>query len=575
MSFISFLRTEGLVDARQAQTIEDSAKFDRKDLFIYFIANNPLGFDNPREQSSELLVRWGATIGVDFTEMVDTNRWECNKEIYSRAGGVNESITSLILPLRHSDTQEQIVVMTAPTDEAMIAKLKNWYAADAFKIGFCGQDMWDSLFQMYVQPLLMGQLAEQLAGDGSTDLGIDTKAQDSEARKFYRNLMNIGIEKRASDVHFKPYSTACTVSFRVDGDLTPYMDIQKGILEKISNLLKNDGHAAVRNPREAVDAKVRYSPSDGKEPDDAIDLRVSIIPSKMGPDISVRYLSNKLFTFDELGMAPDIIKTYQRLLELPSGMIIQVGPTGSGKSTTLYSGLAYIYKGLRNIMTAEDPVEILMDGITQIDVDNEESSPMKFSDALKASLRHDPDVIVVGELRDRETAELAVRASNTGHLVLTSLHTNDSIGAFERMINMGVNSYALGEVVAAVMGQRLVKRLCPYCKEPYQLNLRSQKARFYGLPDQDGEITLYKPKGCVHCDNVGYKGRLAINEILVVDSTLRDYIQRHEARKAYEEYLRSISFRTMYQDGLQKVIDGITSLEELKRFASDTIAFKG
>lgn len=576
MSFISFLKNSGILDNRQAQSLADKAGLARLDTFEYLlkigdVEGRKFGF----EELVKLLTDWGPEVNKTFVQVHDTKGWKVNCDVYKAAGGINERIVERILPLVQKSSGKHILVTTRPSDEGQLNQLDRWYAGVPYLIGVCSEEMWASLYKLYVQPLLIESMAGQLSSADAAGAKQNDVNKDSEARRFYRHLLNIGIEQGASDIHFIPTSTGCEVHFRIDGHNSHYTNIQKDVLDKICNILKNDGHVSVKNPREPIDGKVRYSPSDGKEEGDEIDLRISLIPSKAGPDLNVRYLSSRLFTFQELGMSEENIRLYKALLDLPSGMVVQVGPTGSGKSTTLYTGLAYIHESLRNVMTAEDPVEILFDGVTQIDVDNEPNSPLKFSDALKAALRHDPDVIVVGELRDKATAELAVRASNTGHLVLTSLHTNDSIGAFERLINMGVDSYSLGEVIAAVMGQRLVRRLCPHCKQAYEVGLKTSTARFYGLPNQEGSMTFYRPGGCIHCNNTGYKGRIAINEVLVVDSVIRNYIQKHEVRDVFETELRKRKFRTMYSDGLQKAMQGVTSLDELKKFAADTIAFKG
>lgn len=576
MSFVSYLKSSGILDNRQFQSLSDKAGLARMDTFEYLLKTGEIeGRKFELEELAKLLEGWGPEVNRTFVQVYDTKGWQVNRNVYKAAGGINERIVERILPLVQEHTGKNILITMRPSDEGLLNQLDRWYAGIPYLIGVCSEEMWQSLYKLYVQPLLIESMATVLSETSDAGTVQNAVNKDSEARRFYRHLLNIGIEQGASDVHFIPCSDRCEVHFRIDGENTHYTDIHKNVLSKLNIILQNDGHVSVKNPREPIDGKVRYSPSDGKVPGDEIDLRISIIPSKAGPDINVRYLSSRLFTFEQLGMSEDNIKMYKALLDLPSGMIVQVGPTGSGKSTTLYTGLAYVHESLRNVMTAEDPVEILMDGVTQIDVDNEPNSPLKFSDALKAALRHDPDVIVVGELRDKATAELAVRASNTGHLVLTSLHTNDSIGAFERLINMGVDPYSLGEVMVAVMGQRLVRRLCPHCKKAYEVGLKTMTARFYGLPNKEGSMTFYAPGGCIHCNNTGYKGRVAINEVLVIDSTIRNFIQKHEVREVFEQELRKRKFNTMYSDGLQKAIQGITSLDELKKFAADTIAFKG
>ena len=509
--------------------------------------------------------------GIPLTVFSDTKGYEPDLDHYGKIGGVSEDNKEQYLLLREVGAGRKFIVTTRPDDPSMRGYLKGHYSGEEFSYGICTPAIYQSLYSFYIEPLLVSKAANIVSLSNNALSALDA-AKDSEGRRLWRRLMNVGLDRHASDIHFIPMTKACRVLYRIDGTNVPYTEIPLDVMERIGNILKTEAKVQVKNPKDPIDGKARYSPSGSPEDPNALDIRLSIIPAKAGSDINIRYLPEKLYTFEEIGMTKENIARYKSLLKLPSGLIVQVGPTGSGKSTTLYAGLSHISHDNLNIITAEDPVEILMDGISQIDVDD---THLTFEMALKAMLRHDPDVIVVGELRDKATAELAVRAANTGHLVLTSLHTNDSIGAFERMINMGVDNYALGEVVAAVMGQRLVKRLCPHCKMPYKLKYNTPTAAFYGLHQEEGEGTFYRPRGCVHCKNTGYAGRVAINEILVVDSELRMAIQRHSVRRVFEEHLRRTGFRTMYRDGLQKAIEGITSLEELTPYASDAIAFKG
>lgn len=575
LDFFGYLRGVEALSLPNLNKLRDSASIRQSTVFreIYRTLGNSdeiISFPKLVECFTGAMQQNGERVVV----IENTNSYRLDEAVYAKLGGVSTKLAEKIIPLIDVRTDENILITNRPDDAGLMSKVQTAYDNRRYSYGICNRTIWASLYMFYVEPRLITKMATQISQDSDVSGNSMLATKDSEARRLYQTLINVGITRRASDVHFIPTSHNCIVQYRVDGHYRKYTDIPRDILEKICNILKNDGQMATNKPYEPVDGKVRYSPSNHEKPDDEVDLRVSIIPSKNGSDLNIRYLSDKLFTFEELGMTPSHIRNYKYLLNMPSGMIVQVGPTGSGKSTTLYAGLAYMHKSNRNILTAEDPVEILMDGITQIDVDGT-GKLLSFADALKASLRHDPDVVVVGELRDRETANLAVRASNTGHLVLTSLHTNDSIGAFERLINLGVDPYSLGEVLVAVMGQRLVRRLCPKCKEAYRLNLKSSQARLFHLPNEDGDMQFFRPVGCVHCNNSGYVGRIAVNEILVVTPEIRNLIQRHALRIDFEEALRKERFATMFDDGVSKAQAGITSLEELTAMAQDTIAFKG
>lgn len=576
MEFIEFRAKKRGLNQKEAQGISDNAGISKKTVFQYLCDSTEYTEDPSKlDELFGDVLEWLEGEGYRAECITESIGLTCETDVYSRLGGLGEKLSSVFMPFYRSANLEKLIITTKPDDVGLLEKLSATYGGRFFKVCVCNGGLWESLQDLYVRPFLLSQQAKKLSLESVDGTQVQDVREDSETRKLYRDLVNAGMARNASDIHFLPCSDTCQVLYRIDGVNHIYTEIPKNVLEKISNIIKVDAKIPNRSPREALDGKIRYSPSGGKVPNDAIDLRVSLIPAKAGMDISVRYLSSKLFTFEQLGMTQANIDQFIELLNLPSGMVVMVGPTGSGKSTTLYTGLAYIHNSLRNIMTAEDPVEILMDGISQFDVDSDEKSKFTFSDALKASLRHDPDVVVVGELRDADTAALAIRAANTGHLVLTSLHTNDSLSVFERLINLGVEPYSLGEVIAAVMSQRLVRRLCPVCKQAYEFDLSTDEAKKYGFKQEDKTITLYRPVGCVKCGNTGYHGRVAINEILRIDSKLRDFIQRHATRNSFEVELHNRHFRTMFHDGMEKVINGITSLDEMKCYANDSLSFKG
>ena len=579
MNLLNYLQKNEKITPHAASALRDEATKQKRSIYQHAyttIQKQPYGFDYAVLE--ETMLAEGADAGYPIVALNNTRGYSVVAKIYEAAGGASQALANLFIPIMEETTGKHICVTTRPDDTTFIDKLHNFYGDWSFEIGICSREIYKALLDLYATPLIISSSAKQMFGDQSNKRAGPT-SNDSAIRQLYHQIFKVGYDRRASDVHLIPCHDYAQIFYRIDGHNHHYTDIPIDTLFRIFNLLVSDSKAGNKNDQEIIDSKMEFSPSEGKIPDDRVDLRISIIPSKYGPDINVRYLSSRMFSFEELGMSAQHIALYQELLERPSGLIVQVGPTGSGKSTTLYTGLDYIHKSLRNIITIEDPVEIMMNGITQIDVQAKKTGQaVTFAEALKASLRHDPDVIVVGELRDAETAQHAIRAANTGHLVITSLHTNDSIGAFERLINLGIDPYSLGDVLVAVMGQRLVRRLCAHCREAYMMPMKSDVARMFKLPNMDTDLEFYNAVGCVHCNNVGYRGRVAINEILVIDKTLRDLIQQRAPRKEYEEYLlddRKVKFRSMYHDGLHKVFAGITSLEEMRAFALDTIAFKG
>lgn len=491
---------------------------------------------------------------------------------YRDLGGVEACVTAQVLCLVDTDDTVTFVTMR-PDDQALLHKIDRVMNGVPYSIAISTSFIYQSIMESDVAPLRIEALSTKIRDEGATGKEEQVEKRDSDARRLYTSILDLGIDRGASDIHIMPWGDATSkIYYRIDGVNYQLMEVPKEISERISNILMTDAGVQRRGDRTAADGKVRYTSYMRKEQKPR-DLRFSILPAMEGTDTNVRYLNNKKYSFEELGMTERNVQLYKDLLSRPQGLIVMVGPTGSGKSTTLYAGLQYVRSvSLRNIITVEDPVEITMDGITQVSTND--ASGLTFANVIRQFLRHDVDIGVVGEIRDEETAAEAVRAATTGHLIISSLHTNDSIGVFERLNRLGIDPYTLGDVLVAIMSQRLVRRLCPHCKEKYELDLKSSRARYFRLPEGEGTLPFYKAVGCEHCHNIGYSGRVAVNEILQIDGQTRHYIQMHEPRQKYETYLRSKGFVTMYADALQKAISGITSLEELEPMCADTLGFK-
>ena len=494
-----------------------------------------------------------------------------DRETADVLGGVNSCVQRGVIPLMSKDGYIKFMLTDRVDDDMLRNKIETLLSPMPVLFTVCTPAEWASVMSRMVGPeLIVSQAMQMKPQESQYD---QRSAKDSEAKQLYKSILNAGKTSRASDIHFIPQDNDCIILFRVDGIEEPYATIPKAASERIYNILCNDGGVQLgkMKPNTPISAKVRFKLSEevgGHE----IDLRVSVIPSIWGKDINIRYLSSNIRSMEEIGISSQHISTYKELLDAPHGMVIQVGPTGSGKSTTLYSGLQYQHQSWKNIITMEDPVEVIMPGITQVDVRRD--TELDYAEALKACMRHDPDVLVVGEIRDPATASDAVEAANTGHLVLTSLHTNDSIGVIERMITLGVEPASLGEVLLAVMSQRLVRRLCPYCKKKIRVNGRDPKYSKYNL-DSNKTYEVFEPTGCEYCDGRGYRDRIAVNEILMVDKGMRDLIQTHAVRGQIEDYLLSVGFKSMLDDSVDKVLQGITSFSEVEKFAKDTLSFSG
>ena len=372
--------------------------------------------------------------------------------------------------------------------------------------------------------------------------------------KLVNTILARAVKERASDIHLEPYEKEFLIRFRVDGVLYSVLKLQKRLQNAISSRIKIMGHLNIAEKRLPQDGSIPLRLA-GKD----IDIRLNTVPTSFGERLALR-LQDRSQTFlqiNQLGLSETCVETWRRLLEKSYGIMLATGPTGSGKSSTLYASLAKINSPDVNIITIEDPVEQRVHGVGQIQV-----SPkigLTFANGLRSILRQDPDVIMVGEIRDLETMKIAVNASLTGHLVLSSLHTNDSAGVFPRLIDMGCEPFLIATSLLGVISQRLVRTLCPRCKKPYKPDRKELEAAEARLPPK---ASLYKAKGCSECNYKGYMGRTAIAEILVVNDRIRSDILRSASGAEIKKTAIKEGMVTFRDHGLQKAAQGITTLEE-------------
>jgi type II secretion system protein E len=408
-------------------------------------------------------------------------------------------------------------------------------------------------------------LAEQIGHD--VDLGVevveggDIGGADEGDAPIIRMVSMLLIEAhrlRASDIHLEPLDKKFRVRFRIDGVLqemqAPPKRLQSAILSRLKIMTGSMSIAEKRLPQDGrIQVKIARKP---------IDLRVSTIPTNHGESIVMRLLdkSSLMLGLPELGFFSDDQETFERLLRLPDGILLVTGPTGSGKTSTLYSCLNYINKPDRKIITVEEPVEYQMNGINQVQVNADVG--MTFPVALRSMLRQAPNIIMIGEIRDLETAAIAINASLTGHLVFSTLHTNDAPSAVARLVDIGVQPFLVASSVRAIMAQRLVRRLCSNCKQPGDLN--EGELRALNLePGQMADAQVMKPVGCEECRQTGYKGRMGIFEIFVIDDNVRHMINNRQSTLMLRQRARELGMRTLREDGVRKVLAGVTSAEEV------------
>ncbi len=379
--------------------------------------------------------------------------------------------------------------------------------------------------------------------------------------KFVHSLIFRAIRERSSDIHIEPFEKELVVRNRIDGILYSMVTAPRKWHAPVVSRIKVMANLDIGERRLPQDGRIRIRLG-GKE----IDIRVSIVPTSFGERAVLRILdrSNLLLGLEDIGLDPGELASLQRLLGRANGIVLVTGPTGSGKTTTLYAALRRLDSGTKNIITIEDPVEYQIQGIGQIQVNPK--IHLTFAGGLRSILRQDPDIIMVGEIRDSETAEIAIQASLTGHLVLSTLHTNDSPSAVTRLVDMGIEPFLVASSLAAVIAQRLVRKLCPACRVPYGPS--PAQWRELGLSGEP-EGRFFGPAGCPACMNTGYRGRIGIFEILLVDDRLRALVLERADSEGIKEFAISRGMRTILASGAEKVRAGSTSAEEVLRVTQE------
>ena len=379
---------------------------------------------------------------------------------------------------------------------------------------------------------------------------------DAPIIRLINALLTEAIKKNASDIHIEPYEHRLSVRFRVDGVLREVLAPRRELAPLLVSRIKVMSKLDIAEKRIPQDGRISL-----KIAGRAVDVRVSTLPSGSGERVVLRLLDKQAGRLDleQLGMDPVSSKVMNEVIRKPHGIILVTGPTGSGKTTTLYATLTRLNDKTRNILTVEDPIEYYIDGIGQTNVNTRVD--MTFARGLRAILRQDPDVVMVGEIRDLETAEIAVQASLTGHLVLSTLHTNTAVGAVTRLRDMGVEPFLLSSSLIGVLAQRLVRLLCPDCKQPTKMS--AAECANFGIAESEVS-EIYRPTGCESCNYLGYQGRTGIYEIIAVDDKMRTMIHDGSGEHQLESYARSLT-PSIRQDGLRRILAGDTSIEEVLR----------
>lgn len=414
----------------------------------------------------------------------------------------------------------------------------------------------------------VNKAAEELRKESKESIVQQQQSQNIEEMDDVKNapvvkmidkLFKNAIEMRTSDIHIEPFENEIRIRYRIDGKLQTVNVLGRESLGPLVTRIKILGNMNIAERRIPQDGRIIT-----KVGETDVDLRVSILPVVNGEKIVIRILSRDNYKLgkEKLGIADENLKKIDRMVRSPFGIVLVTGPTGSGKSTTLYTELSEINSDDVNIITVEDPVEYTLEGINQVNVNSK--AGMTFASALRSILRQDPDVIMIGEIRDNETAEIAIKAAITGHLVMSTLHTNDAASSVTRLIDMGVEPFLASTSLTGIIAQRLVRRICPYCKEEYEAS--SYEKKILRQP-KDKPLKIYKGKGCGRCHNSGYYGRVGLYEVMEMDRELKDAINRTKDPNVLKDIARKNGMTTLEEECIKHVLDGLTTVKELATIA--------
>ena len=554
---IMLLKSAGIFSDEQLQRISDNRAANPG----MGLAEAAVKFGGAKE--ADFLAAIGRAIGLDT---VDLEHQQPNPDALTKlpASAVYQYN---VLPFK-TDGTSLTIVTSDPFDTAAADGLR-LVAGCTIKTALAPREEVENAVKKYYG--VGADAIEKMIEDGrysvDEDIGAMTKidvnemGEEASIVKFVNQIIAEADRQGATDIHIEPQETELRIRYRIDGmlhkvDVPPQLNrLKSAIISRIKVMANLD----IAEKRLPMDGRIgiRIAGQD-------IDIRVSTMPAAYGESISLRLLakSGNFVKMDDLGFNERDYAVVNKIIHRPNGIFLVTGPTGSGKSTSLYSFLSEVNKIDVRIMTAEDPIEYHMAGINQVQMQSEIG--MTFARALRAFLRQDPDIIMVGEIRDRETAEIAINASLTGHMVFSTLHTNDAAGAFPRLIDMGVEPFLIASAVAGVMGQRLCRRLCPQCRKEVPLDMK-----YYTLDVPPERDTVFEPAGCDSCTRTGYKGRRALFEVLEVDEDIEGAIVRRENATQIRNISLSKGMKTLREDGWAKVFAGVTSVKEVMRVTED------
>ncbi len=540
--------------------LNDLGFLDQEALLSFFVEQSRLGnldiesilFDFPANED-EILKKLADKLKIDY---VDLDAYEIDFKIAKRLP-VAQMKRFVAIPIKESEFNV-IVAFKDPFDLNAADLIQRQFRQKPVKMAIAKGDLIEKIISRLELNESIKDLVEKIKVEVKT-ANIENAGESSNILKLIEIIFKNSILNGASDIHIEPSISGCIVRSRIDGILVENFVLDEEVYPALISRLKLLSDMDIAEKRKPQDGRISLTIV-GKD----IDFRVSTLPTLLGESMVMRILdkSKVMVNLHELGMNKQVLDRFQASMKLPYGMIFVTGPTGSGKTTTLYGALNAIKSVEKKIITVEDPVEYQLAMIQQTQVN--EKVGFSFAEALKTILRQDPDIIMIGEVRDRDTLRIAIQSALTGHLVFSTLHTNSAVSAITRLLDMGIESYFISSAVVAIEAQRLVRRLCPICREPMEIPPEYYDEIKNSLPKK---YQFYKAKGCTKCSMTGFKGREMVNEILVVSKDIQRMIATQESESVILEQAKKEGFLSMFQDGIEKAGEGRTTIEEVFRVA--------
>lgn len=554
--FEQLLLDNNLISLEELNALKDNNNLDSYEILTFMVNENSV--------NKNLLGKlWGDSYGFAYVDLHKTLFQTEALEIIP-----NSLIKKYnVIPLYKTD-QEITIATYNLTNDLIIKDIENEIKIKISTVFAFEDDIKEAIEMQCRDQNLIHQISTELIQtfkgkneDQITEEELKEFADNFSIINLVDELILWAIKDNASDIHIDPFSLNIIIRFRIDGVLQEKIVINKSLLAAIVSRIKIMSSLDISEKRKPQDGRITYNFINKN-----IDIRVAIIPTTYGEKIVLRILGSSMGKgipdLEHLNLSYSNYNLARKIIDSPNGIFFITGPTGSGKTTTLFSMLKYLNKPEINILTIEDPVEYKLKGINQVQVNKKVG--LNFSTALRSFLRLDPDVILIGEIRDAETAKIASQAALTGHLVLATMHTNNAIQAVTRLIEIGVEPFLVAPSLIGVMAQRLVRRICDNCKEEYSIS--KEELENYFLIDTECEnIHFFKGKGCDYCNNSGYKGRIAIHETLVINEEMRRLIAKNVSTIDLDEESYKRGFKSIWYDGMKKVLTGLTTIDEIKR----------